>query len=339
MNISIIGNGFDLRHNLKTSFFDFMKYFEEGKYNKNVIITYFNKIRKSNGWLDFENELQQFLIFTDSLGSSVSYNQHSKMLFINIKEFVTSNNAYYYYETLGEMGYDFISYGKRTNRMDQFHEQSLFINDKNWIEKLNKVVKDDFLIIKCALQEYLTEVTKNTSNKLVPLGTPETKVLKSSEIIVNFNYTKTPELYVNGGINYVHGDLESHIILGIPYTDKITQKEFLDIFKTTQTIDYLFNVPLIENDSKPLNLFFIGFSFGISDHYFFREILDWIKSVEGNSIGGVANVNFYFFYHDESVKSEYINNLREFLGEETLIRFSAKKKVKFVKYGEELKDW
>ena len=71
MNITFIGNGFDLRHGMKTGFYDFINHYKTEN-NKNVIIKYFDKVNCSNGWLDFEIELQQFLVYTEKFINTLS---------------------------------------------------------------------------------------------------------------------------------------------------------------------------------------------------------------------------------------------------------------------------
>lgn len=116
MNISIIGNGFDIRHNYKTGFIDFLnaykEYCNETDGKKNIIASYFDKVNTSNGWLDFEEELKEFLIYTERLDNALEFNGSINQRIINIDKFVDSNNSYLYYEILKEMNYSFFdSYG------------------------------------------------------------------------------------------------------------------------------------------------------------------------------------------------------------------------------------
>lgn len=82
MNILVIGNGFDLAHELPTTYQDFLKFtdnyrtFLETEYyeqmlevkklvDNNVWIQHFKRFYQGNGWIDFEKEISNVIQIID----------------------------------------------------------------------------------------------------------------------------------------------------------------------------------------------------------------------------------------------------------------------------------
>ncbi len=66
----------------------------------------------------------------------------------------------------------------------------------------------------------------------------------------------------------------------------------------------------MSNYNNDLDLFFIGFSFGESDHYFFQEVKDWINLHYGGQSGKIPPVSFNIFVHSNESKLSFLYNLR-----------------------------
>lgn len=350
MKISIVGNGFDIRHNLKTKFSDYMSYYKD-KYGKsNVIINYFEEVEIADGWLDFEKELQMFFIYLGRLNANLTVNINLPFHIIVLESFMCDTNSVIFFDTIRDMGYDIFMSNEKLWRYEPstrgvpfpIPSRTLAVDNTNWFSRLVKEVEKDYNHIQKTMKEYLNIVMSNFEAENHLIQSSEIEIICDSKEIFSFNYTNTLKRYVSTDVQHVHGSLEDEIILGIPYSEKIYQSEFMNLFKTTQSLYYSKNALRINGlginelgineHNVDMNIYFIGFAFGVADHYFFQGILDQIKYVERKGNGEVADINFYIYCHCAESKKSYINNFRVFLGEETFIRFSSKGKIKFLDY-------
>ncbi len=58
--VTFLGNGFDIRHNLKTSYKDFMDYCKTQHMDDNVLYKFYSSMKTCKGWYDFEQDLLFF---------------------------------------------------------------------------------------------------------------------------------------------------------------------------------------------------------------------------------------------------------------------------------------
>lgn len=324
LKIAIIGNGFDLRHKMKTGFDDFIGYFKE-RNNKNIIVKYFDKINACNGWLDFEQELLNFFIHLSKFRTTVSFQGKRDKYIIDKAIFIKSPETMSFYHSVEEMEFEFFS--------RDILNGSVCINDDNWQQKLIKVVLDDFQLLKESLRNYLREIQDDFSTKKISLKGKEIQAISDADRVFTFNYTNTIDKYLQDKkVHYVHGSLEEEIILGIPYSNEMNIKELQYIFKTSQSIKNGTNTEIYDSERNKLEIFLIGFSFGESDHYFFQEVKDWITRYTLNDYKKMPPIYFNVFYYKENAISDYLYNFRKFLGEEMLTRFDLSKRLKFISY-------
>jgi hypothetical protein len=320
MDIVIIGNGFDLRHEIPTGFRDFLQDYSINGNRPNVIFDYFEMITKSNGWLDFEQELQSFLIYLSRFTNSITYSPMNYSFVISREKFINSPSTKAFYSSIENQMYPYFKINKFAGTLE--------INDDSWKSNLISEVRNDISNIIKHLNSYLNKINKNYNKMFNKIEDYSIDLIRKADTIITFNYTNFLENYaLREDIHYAHGRIDDNIVLGIPYSNEITIDEFSYLFKTTQSINFDLNYKIPYKLNEDINLYFIGFSFGKSDHYFFLEVLDLI-----NNPGSYVNINFHFLYHSYGAKNQYISNLREFIGEENLVRYHKSNRVKFYKY-------
>lgn len=320
MDITIIGNGFDLSHNLKTSFYDFMKYYNSNSMRQNIVYNYLEEMNAVSGWLDFENEVQNFLILLSKFSTSITMDMTDGKFMIEKTNFVTSTQSDAFYKTVAKTNYDFF-------KIEVF---LIKILDNSWIAKLVKIVNEDIDDIKLYLKDYLQKINSEFNTNFEKMSVNATNAIENCDVCLTFNYTSFVENYlVDKKPVYAHGKLDGDIILGIPYTDKITLAGFSHHFKTSQFVNNGFTYSLPLKALEETRLHFIGFSFGKSDHYFFSDILGYL-----NNPGSFISVFFIFYYHSDESKNQYISNMRDFVGDTLLVKLFKQNRIQFRKYVE-----
>jgi Bacteriophage abortive infection AbiH len=294
--ILLIGNGFDLAHEFKTSYNDFSNYIIEKKLtpqllnSDNYLLDNKNTLLKKEFIYDLKgitsfnqegNLIQQiyyYKIKKDSLGISKALKSHRN----DIRDLI--KNIF-----LGKLFYNnYVNWFDIENAY--FHElvsiHELYANPKEQIITLN----ENLIEIKNILFEYLKSIQTDKNHYVDSFF--KSKYFTSYERVyaINFNYTITLENYIesrNGiKINYIHGDIESEdIIFGYGNDKHINYKklklteidEYLKFFKTFQ---YLNNNKYLEIYDEALEKFedyevsVLGHSLGQTDKTLLKEILD-----------------------------------------------------------------
>ncbi len=323
-NISIIGNGFDLSHNLKTKYSDYLDYCIEKDIKDNVLYQYYLRLENNRGWYDFEQDLLAFLEFIDLMCANLVLTEYGKFYQIANQSVVSSHQTMVLYDVIHSMKYPFFA--------DSSHTSILVEKDNiKWFNQLIDTVYADYHQMVGLLKEYLVERVESQLMNVKKSHAKYIDIIRSSDYVYTFNYTSTLNIYDIYKAHHVHGSLTNEIILGIPYSNKIHIEKFYSIFKISQSINHQYNVSIIKNYEDDLNIYFFGMAFGESDHYFFQEIKDWINW-HYNSRGKLPPITFNFYYNDTNAKLNYMNNLRIFMGEEMVVRFDLEKKINFYTY-------
>lgn len=300
--ILIIGNGFDLAHNFKTSYNDFANHIIEKKltptiinsnhsdyvgtlvtknfisevnqnmyYNKdgNFIqrITYY-KIKNSDSGIS-----EALKLFTSDIKNIITNNFLGKLFDNKYKNWFDIENAYFS---------ELISIEEKTFRKTPKEEEEE--------EEELKTLNNNLVEIKKILFEYLKSI-KTTQNRFVK-SFFKSKQFESLEnvYVINFNYTITIEHYIesseNVKINYIHGDIESdNIIFGYgndqhPKYIRIKESGIDEYLRFFKTFEYLNNRQYSEIYDNALEVFndydvsIMGHSLGQTDKTLLKEILD-----------------------------------------------------------------
>ena len=288
----LIGNGFDLAHNLKTKYKDFILWYlnsslqiliDKFKVSDNLLSANI-KFRVNNPPTQFKT-IEEFNRFLSLYGIEFKYNYRFFEQLIrktDEQKWVDIESEYYsallaLYKTLEKGNIE------RHERID------------NEVKKLNQC----FDAIKVRLIEYLITVEDSTfdinpyiaNNFIEEFGNQNTK---NTGIIMflNFNYTSTIENYLNiislnsNSVNYIHGKLndpKNPIIFGYgdemdSYYSKIERlnsNEFLRNFKSFEyfkTKNYQKLSSFLDSDR--FQVYIMGHSCGISDRVMLNNIFE-----------------------------------------------------------------
>ena len=94
MHILVLGNGFDLAHDLKTTYRNFLDYCSKNKmndkqYSQNIWIQHFiNKPKLGNTWIDLEKEIYNILILF--LHKNIIFDLKSQAMKFKLKKVITN---------------------------------------------------------------------------------------------------------------------------------------------------------------------------------------------------------------------------------------------------------
>lgn len=290
-DLYLIGNGFDLAHGLKTSYNDFLLWYlhesvsttNPGNSYDDELISfhrrYNNPIQKHISVLKLKAELAELSISINCkhrfFKNLVDNYQRNKWVDIELE----------YYLAL-------VSLYKRMEKADVLRSEQI---DKELIS-LNQC----FDSIKKKLNEYLKTLIISSKQENLQIesilleGTGAEGKEQGEKLFVNFNYTKTLELYtqknfptINNLIN-IHGELinpSNPIIFGYgdemdPHYEKIenlNNNEFLRNIKSFgyfRTDNYQRILRFIEGKYNPFIVKILGHSCGLSDRILLNTIFE-----------------------------------------------------------------
>jgi len=358
--IILIGNGFDLSHDLKTSYKDFIDNFWEQK-NAIFIKSYKNSglkefsnnfIRTSSGYkyedsdFIFEIPLDNFHFDLDRFDQNlIGYNKLCTLashLGSNIKiknsflEKISKKQLInwvdieeeYYSSLLECLVYPIEKIKKLNNEFEAIK--------KALEDYLNKEVKRE--IIKYSYAEYIFYSLLSQDDFIIDVN--ETDGLKNI-LYLNFNYTPTLNMYIKEDIPTriinIHGILNSEdnpIIFG--YGDEIDEKykdiekEKNDFLKNIKSINYSQNNNyrnmLRYIDSGAFQVFIVGHSCGLSDRTLLNTIFEHenCKSIK------------IFYYKDkdgyDNYNDTYMNLSRNFKNKQKMREIVISKESTFPYY-------
>jgi len=320
--ILVLGNGFDLAHDLPTQYKDFLyscsyiigePLFEE----KNV-----SEMLKIARTLFF-NKLKMFKIENDEIKNN-SWNNYFYLRYTKIGE-----NWIDFESEINEVC-DYLTTDAKTNkRYDVFVQSKKSKTPKLqvMIDGLNSLIK----LLDC----YLSAVNELTISKYYQqiIDFMPTDVL-------TLNYTNTFENVYNesGNVCYTHGELSSkeydekgNIISEIPnkivlgfnsLINKKSEEYYYDFLKYYQMVNKDVNVDRyckIQGSNDNITMFF-GHSLDQSDESFVRTVIDHSEKV-------------FILYHNDSAKAQRIRNLTKIFGRDLFEKYTLtdSKKIYFIK--------
>ncbi|WP_426431476.1 AbiH family protein [Winogradskyella sp. HB-48] len=269
-NLLIIGNGFDLAHNLKTRYTDFINYIIESNINDELQYKDLIKISRSISSLDFFKKA----VNGKYHNPFACYNKFFKLLISDNFLDNWCDIEKRYYDVL--MNFDICGY----DNINQFHE--------------------DFEVLKNHLSLYLEKQQVNPT-KIESYSYLFKKLINDEKsTILNFNYTNTLSNYSdessvikNKKFINIHGQVNNNsnpIIFGFAADDEESRtlinygnREYMryikkQCYKKTNCED---NLRSYLNDTSNINVFIIGHSCGISDKLILNQIFNHenIKSI------------------------------------------------------------
>lgn len=352
MKILVLGNGFDLDHNLPTNYMDFLnfcnyvldmdnpnspmikklkpkqiRYAEVLKtcepvkntfvafLKNNHLLSYFNAktATKGENWIDFEREIKSIV-------------NEFKVIELKLKE----SNQYCYHtdsnhkvhQILQDLGLDYVE-------RESWNEISLSATHKDLCHSLNN--------FSLALEYYILVFVNET-----PLeGVSPDIVDFDANKVLTFNYSNTYERLYGGvrwneSIDHVHGlavgnfNNEPNIILGITTREESLQNYYVEFEKYFQRItkrtgnEYKKWLQQRKGINEKIEVMFFGHSLDATDSDIIRDLICYDNSV----------VKIYYF--DEQAHQQIVANLIEIIGKDSLIDFVSGEgpKIEFIKQKE-----
>ena len=355
MNMLVLGNGFDLAHNLPTRYTNFLEYVIKQRdlgevehtriyelIQKNIWIDYFVRLYQMNllrgiNWIDFELEISHILKIFDEHDSNI-YNKIAPLSELNKdKKLVLFYNLY----------------AIRCNCPDGIRD----VPKQSYSQLIENMESDMERMIK-AFEIYLIE---KVEEKDVVCISPNIQEVNANRII-SFNYTHIYEkLYSDdkSKVHHIHGEVKrdasisNNMVLGVDeYWDKEEAHKHINynIFKKfTQRIlketgfEYR---NWIENESKKNYKQHIGTrnrtslsSMGITDVYIFGHSLDVTDSDVLKEFFTDECFNVHIFYKDKGKEAALIANVVKMIGEDEFIRQinSVPPQIEFIKQKDMIK--
>lgn len=300
-NILVIGNGFDLYHELKTKYIDFVRSTEKNhELSREPFIKCFQVLADANdGWIDCEDTIYRIIKLFDDI----------------LNERGAANKGHFLTKGLSKESMEIIKiferYFVKTDTM--LSGMQIATEFRNTFGEFDK--KKFFDSIKSEL-----DYTINVLWHYLKFDLEQTEEVKLSEqikniqpsYVINFNYTNTvSELYKveEENVFYIHGDLKQeskNMVFGIPDNKEENldfvyfKKYFQRIQKRTGIID---RARLRVNESGrvlPVNSHFFGHSLGLTDADVIREI------------AGMSDKMIIYYLDQSDYESKVINLLHIF---------------------------
>lgn len=291
-----------------------------------------NTYNKDVGWIDFEKEISRILlIFSEVLKGDHILNQ-------------PRDRIYYSTENLSIREFDVFFSESTTYRMlhfkDEYLTNSLYGVNKYSVNKrkIYKILYDQLNELSETLNIYLSVFVEKTLQKM-----HEQNIVKTNKLfagfynVITFNYTNTYELlYGNASIHYIHGNLDTNIVLGVnpdkgdelPDLDTsyiMFKKYYQRVYHRTDNgfIEMINNIKKDKNILNPPHndLVVCGHSLDSTDQDIIKEVFD-------------ISDNIYIVCHDLDKIGNYISNLVKIYGKNGLDKIRSEKELRFITYEE-----
>lgn len=297
--IMIIGNGFALAHNLKTSFSDYLIENEIVPGLKNVVRNaekgnglfkrdFINQILKKSGQVVLDN-------YMDVIRWEILQNRPEKVVQYlkgkpsEIQQFISNSflGKLYANQYLNWFDIENTYFSELVSFKNEAMQEGIKFDKKN-LEKLN----EEFTEIKTLLSKYLNSIEITKSPNIQSFFEKHLANVKNL-YIVNFNYTNTIEPYLESfrnsleyEINYIHGSLaDDDIIFGYgndknsDYEEikELKIDEFLTYFKTFEYQRNSNYNRIYESALESFNVYQIlvlGHSLGTTDKTLLAELFN-----------------------------------------------------------------
>ncbi len=337
MKILVLGNGFDLDHNLPTSYVDFLHfcncaleidnsdsvylgrlktsqltYIEKlkedekikdtflGFIKNNHLLTYYNERYEKLGkdWIDFERELKEVVSAFRTI--EIAYKKSDSFSYV-------INTNHKIHQILESMGIGGVSTTEWTeSRLVDLHDELC--------HSFNK--------FSCALEYYISTFVNTTP----VMGVSPDVIDFDANRVITFNYSNTYERNYGGvrwdeKVDYVHGkasnkiDESTHIILGITSSEQSVQGCYVEFEKYFQRItkktgnDYKNWLQSRLGKNEKIEVAFFGHSLDASDSDVIKDLIC------------ATNTLVRIYYHDEIAHQKIVANLIELVGKESLIEY------------------
>lgn len=310
----ILGNGFDLHHNLKTSYADFRKW---------IVNTYEICEETLDSEITYLSDITQ-----DKHGSFVVDSSVAAMILVRLIDLSDESEWNEFEKTLGRINFAElfeevnIPTDKEGDPVFSFYSDNLHQEAEPLLELISYIIT--------LFSEWIFDVESNLSNDK-PFGESEmlfflTQLKKEQAIFLTFNYTSVLEQFYgidSRNIYHIHGQSSSqefqteNIIVGHgnhqetdPESLVFGDYEYF-LFSTFEAISYSLKKNTTQSNSNLIlflenlyltELFFYGFSFSEVDEVYIKTIL---KYTDANTTIMINDFSF-----DENHKSSLLTNIK-----------------------------
>lgn len=306
----LIGNGFDLAHGLKTSYADFINWYWE-EWGKRLMVS---------GEKSESDEFCRFILNAE-LGFGAWYlvrDWYFQNINLDAKSFIERAKKdrtlceLLYNDTFFVLINNSIETKKWVDLEDEYYNLLLELLGVNTTQKIwlkPKALNDDLDSLKNKLIEYLKLESRSTTATIEDIRDKIYRPIKEKEIAVankklfeeeedhkptsimllNFNYTTTPERYVEGHsnvtINYIHGRLDDPESVIFGYGDELDENyKRLKEQNDSESMRHVKSIRYQEHDnyrrmlefieSAPFQVVIMGHSCGNSDRTLLNTIFE-----------------------------------------------------------------
>lgn len=304
----IIGNGFDLAHGLKTKYEDFIDWYwvnrmkglehEESLVSKDPLCTLTNALNKS--WSvsysedrNLQRTKKSTKIIRNLKDKPYYYKLEMTELFsvicenIQAKGWVDIENDYYSCLTRAVINYK--EFGK--DFLDGLNRDFAYIREL-LIAYLSQENQKKIELIDSINEKIYKSILKDEmpiNNPDYPYNSIPDEITPSRIMLLNFNYTNTPQLYLKAdakiSINYIHGSLESPQSIIFGYGDE-SDKEYnrLKEFEDSECLHYIKQLHYLKYgnyrklrafiETDPFQICIMGHSCGTSDRSLLKMLFE-----------------------------------------------------------------
>lgn len=350
----MLGNGFDLYHNLLSHYNDFMLIAEY--LSKKYSVIYYDKFNETNIYSELHdlsktNEgIREKLLTYEEAYRETKINKDEYVSFLEklhsncwFKHFLDIKNRNGWVALENQVAEVLKKFRQRNpsgiNRfLDAIKEKN------NYNDKVFKYIKDcsfdeekniDYIfeeynrfieILRQYLKIFVDNVLPQISNYYISCN----RYLKNNDYVLTFNYTNTyAELYDSKpDIIHVHGKLDDAIVLGVnsdEYDDAgINDCKFIKYKKYYQRItkrtldDLMILFTYINSTKEQKSLSIVGHSLDVSDGDILTVIFDMFDVIK-------------IYFHDDSALDSYVKNLKLIFGAKELSKMTFSQKIIFRK--------
>lgn len=301
---------------------------------------------KTKGWVDIENEyyelLIQYSLKEDNEAKVKDLNKQLHFLQDKLVEYLTEVNRIEVKPIKSIQSAIYDVFDARDMAISGMHmlqdhiDEGLTLPDEEWERKLNRygescvsnTVLSEIKITKKANRRYLSEKEKfGTSKKNLSelkssmnvffdyLFSPEELLLPNEIMLLNFNYTKTAEMYCHPHdskalfpLNHIHGEVSRPESVIFGYGDEMDDK-YKELVKknNNQCLGNIKSIKYLESDnyrrvlsfieSEPYQILIMGHSCGNSDRTLLNTLFEHDNCV---------SIKPYYYINDEG-KDNYID--------------------------------
>lgn len=310
---------------------------------------------ENKGWVDIETDYYELLKEVDKRGDVKQLNEELSYIEKKLIEYLKEVESNYYENRIDELqamiytpfSFDDISLKGETNIIEHIIKQCEYSQGDILAKKLHgyNVLQDRINDAILKAKEYLNSSKEYSQNSSIHIKDLISTVMlvkdktyfnellyPDSIMLLNFNYTKIADNYLNHGfvyeINHIHGKLddEGGVIFG--YGDELDKKyKEIEELNDNEYLEKVKSVKYLERDnyrkmqafieSEPFQVYVMGHSCGNSDRTLLNKIFEHENCVSIKP--------FYYAYKDKEGNdrdnyTEIVRNITRNFNDKQLLR-------------------